>query len=104
MVPYLIPFWHQACEESGWTRVVEDNAPRLQGYAKAYLVQNGIDYIPCLPQSPDLNLIEALWAEIEKELGQIHERASDEKTLITMLQIAWRNIMAERQLQLIRSM
>ena len=104
MMPYLIPFWHQACEEYGWTTVVEDNAPGHQGLAKAYRVQNGIDYIPWPPQSPDLNLIEALWAEMETELGQIHQRASDVETLITMLQIAWRNITAERKLQLIRSM
>ena len=63
-----------------------------------------MDNIAWPPQSPDLNLIEALWADMETELGQIHERAADEDTLITLLHVVWRGITAERQLQLIRSM
>jgi len=27
MEPYLVPFWHQCCEEYGWTKVIEDSAP-----------------------------------------------------------------------------
>jgi len=104
MIPYLVPFWHQTCEEYGWTKVVEDNSPGHQGYAKSYWALNGIDYIPWPPQSPDLNLIEAFWAEIETELGQIYEWALDEDTLIMMLRVAWADITPERHLQLIRSM
>jgi len=104
MMPYLVPFWHQACEQYGWTKIVEDNAPGHQALAKSYRTQNGMDNIPWPPQSPDLNLIEALWADMETELGQIHERASDVGTLIAMLQVVWRGITPERQLQLIRSM
>jgi len=46
MILYLVPLWHQTCEEYGWTRVVEDNAPGHQGYAKFYRVLNGMDNIP----------------------------------------------------------
>jgi len=68
--------------------VVEDNAPRHQGYAKSYRVLNGMDNIQWHPQSPDLNLIEALWGEIESELGQIYGQALDEVVLIAMLWVA----------------
>ncbi|KAG0134524.1 hypothetical protein HOY82DRAFT_460650, partial [Tuber indicum] len=56
------------------------------------------------PQSPDLNLIEALWAEIETELGQIHERAEDLDTLILMIKAAWRSITTQSLLNLVHSM
>jgi len=39
-------------------------------------------------QSPDLKLIEALWREMESELGQIYERALEEDVLIAILQVA----------------
>jgi len=60
-------------------------------------------YIPWPPQSPDLNLIEALWADMETGLGQIHERAPDRETLVVMLQAAWNSIAPERLSQLIAS-
>ncbi|KAG0132647.1 hypothetical protein HOY82DRAFT_461135, partial [Tuber indicum] len=56
------------------------------------------------PQSPDLNLIEALWAEIETELGQIHERVEDLDTLILMIKAAWRSITTQSLLNLVQSM
>ncbi|KAG0127761.1 hypothetical protein HOY82DRAFT_460568, partial [Tuber indicum] len=56
------------------------------------------------PQSPDLNLIEALWSDLETELGQIYERAEDVDTLILMVQAAWRTITPERLSKLIATM
>jgi hypothetical protein len=44
--PYSIPFCHQACEECGWARVVEDNAPGYQKWAKVCRELNRIDSIP----------------------------------------------------------
>ena len=63
-----------------------------------------MDTIPWPPQSPDLNLIEALWADIEVELGQVYERATNTEDLILMLNTAWGNIAPERLLNLIDSM
>ncbi|KAG0127817.1 transposable element Tc1 transposase, partial [Tuber indicum] len=56
------------------------------------------------PQSPDLNLIEALWGDIETELGQIFQRAADPNTLAIMIKTAWRSIIPERLSNLIDSM
>ena len=102
--PLLIPFWHQTCETYGWTRVVEDGAPGHQKYAIRCRRLNDVDTIPWPPQSPDLNLIEALWADIEVELGQAYERATNTEDLILMLNTAWGNIAPERLLNLIDSM
>ena len=100
----MIPFWQEACEEYGWARVVEDNAPGHKKFAIASRIRNGVDSIDWPPQSPDLNLIEALWADMEIELGQIHERAEDVDTLVLMLQAAWESIAPEKLSNLIASM
>ncbi|KAG0125533.1 hypothetical protein HOY82DRAFT_492814, partial [Tuber indicum] len=63
-----------------------------------------LDSIPWPPQSPDLNLIEALWADMEMELGQVYERARNTDDLILMLHAAWRSIMPDRLLTLVDSM
>lgn len=86
----MISFWHEACEEYGWAWVVEDNAPGHKKFAVVSRIRNGVDSIlvDWPPHSPDLNLIEVLWADMETELGQIHERAEDVDTLVLMLQTA----------------
>ena len=68
-IPHLVPLWHRCCEEFGWAVVVEDGAPGHKGHAKRYRELNGMDVPPWPAQSPDLKLIEALWGDMEVELG-----------------------------------
>ena len=100
----MIPFWQEACEEYGWARVVENNAPWHKKFAIASRIRNGVDSIDWPPQTLDLNLIEAPWANMEIELGQIDERAEDVDTLVLMLQAAWKSIAQEKLSNLIASM
>ncbi|RPB06564.1 transposable element Tc3 transposase, partial [Morchella conica CCBAS932] len=66
---------------------------------------NNIDSIDWLPQSPDLNLIEALWAHMETELGETFGRISDLKTLKDVLKSTWDNTITRDMLDnLIKSM
>lgn len=102
--PELIPFWHKTCEEYGWTQVVEDGAPGHKGFSKACREINNLESLEWSPQSPDLNLIEALWADMETELGETFGRVSDLDTLKIILKNAWDNIGADRLDSLIRSM
>ncbi|KAI5847677.1 transposable element Tc1 transposase, partial [Morchella snyderi] len=56
------------------------------------------------PQSPDLNLIEALWADMETELGEAVGRVNDIEVLKIMLRNAWNSIPVDKLDSLIRSM
>jgi hypothetical protein len=104
MEPYLVPFWHRCCEEYGWTKAVEDGAPGHKGYSIQYRELNEVDSVEWPAQSPDLNLIEALWGDIEAELGEIWGRVADIGVLEACVTAAWNSIPEERLDSLIRSM
>ena len=56
-------------------------------------------------QSPDLNLIEALWMDPEAELGETWGRVGDIPILQRVLNTVWRNGIPTEQLEnLIHSM
>lgn len=102
--PHLIPFWHKMCEEYGWAVVVEDGGPGHKGYSKACRALNNMDVLEWPPQSPDLNLIEALWGDIAQELGHTYGRISGKDTLLNLARMEWLNIGAARLRSLISSM
>ena len=84
MEPHLVPFWHRCCEEYGWARIVEDRAPGHKKHAISYRELNEMDVVQWPAQSPDLNLIEALWMDMETKLGETWGRVGDVQTLVTV--------------------
>lgn len=97
MEPHLVPFWHECCEKYGWVGVVEDGAPGHKGFANQYRRLNEMEQIRWPAQSPDLNLIKALWMDMEAELAETWGRVGDIPTLETVLNTVWHNgIPAER--------
>lgn len=104
MEPQLVPFWHKACEEYGWVGIVEDGAPGHKGAARRYRELNEMESIKWPAQSPDLNLIEALWLDMESELGETWGRIADIPALERALNLVWQGIPSERLMGLIDSM
>lgn len=104
MEPHLVPFWHQCCEEYGWARIVEDGAPGHKKHAIIYRELNEMDVVEWPAQSPDLNLIEALWMDMETELGETWGRVGDVETLQDVLRLVWEKIPKERLSSLVQSM
>jgi len=84
--------------------VVEDGAPGHKKYAIQYRNLNGIETIRWPAQSPDLNLIEALWLDMENELGETWGRIGDMGTLEVALNTVWRAIPPEWLESLIQGM
>ncbi|KAI5788548.1 hypothetical protein DFH27DRAFT_486692 [Peziza echinospora] len=102
--PLLIPLWHECCEYYGWVKVVEDGAPGHKGFSKACREQNGVDSLEWVPQSPDLNLIEALLGDIEVELGERYGRIRDLEEVKQRVHEIWQEIGRDRLLSLVKSM
>jgi hypothetical protein len=69
MEPHLILFWHQCCKEYRWVKVVEDGTPGHKKIETQYWKLKELDTIQWSAQSLDLNLIEALWIDLETEMG-----------------------------------
>lgn len=69
--PHLVPFWHKCCEEYGWAKIVEDGVPGHRKHAIAYQQLNEMDMNDWPAQSPDHNLIEALWVDMETAGGDM---------------------------------
>jgi hypothetical protein len=83
---------------------MEDGAPGHKGFSKQYTIRNGMDSIQWPAQSPDLNPIEALWLDMENELGETWGSVADLGTLEVALNTVWQAIPTERLESLIQSM
>lgn len=63
-----------------------------------------MDFLEWPPQSPDLNLIEACWSDMEIELGPAYARCMTVEGLKEAMRDAWNNITPQRLEELIRGL
>ncbi|RPB04582.1 hypothetical protein L873DRAFT_1798869 [Choiromyces venosus 120613-1] len=66
--------------------------------------KNEVDILPCPPQSPDLNLIENIWGDMEAYLGRRYGRVASREELIRAMKEVWKAIHSGRFIDLCRSM
>lgn len=84
--------------------MVEDGSPGPKGIGNACQEINGFASLEWSVQSPDLNLIEALWADKKTELGESFGKVPYFEVLKVVLNNGWDNIGVDGLDSLIRSM
>jgi len=77
---------------------MEDGAPGHKGGSKICREMKSLEWVP---QSPNLNLIEALWGDIEVELGEKYGRISDINFVMKKVKEEWGYIPKSRLLSLV---
>ena len=83
----------------------QDNAkPHAVRVTMGYLEQNNINALPWLSKSPDLNLIEHLWDQLDKRVRQRQHPPQTLDQFRQMLQQEWRTIPRNNVRNLIESM
>ncbi|PIO62280.1 hypothetical protein TELCIR_16172 [Teladorsagia circumcincta] len=81
----------------------QDNDPKHKSkLLTKWFHDNNVPLLPWPSQSPDLNPIEHLWDELERQVKGLRARNEDEKFL--QLKAAWENIPQEKIDKLIESM
>jgi len=104
MHPNLVPFWHRCCAEYGYATVVEDGAPGHKGFSTRYRDLNQMETTRWPAQSPDLNLIENLWLDMENELGETWGHIGYMSTRERALNTVWNSIPNEWLIKLFQSL
>jgi transposase len=83
----------------------QDNAkPHSAKIAKEFIAKNRIRLMNWPPQSPDLNPIENLWAELKKSVRRKEKKPSNLKELDALVKEAWNEIPPEYCRRLVVSM
>lgn len=81
----------------------QDNDPKhTSRRAKAWFAENNIDVMVWPSQSPDLNPIENLWADVKKAVSL--KRPSNKEELWRVVEIAWKSIDIDTCKKLVNSM
>ena len=92
-------------EVSGGKILMEDGAPVHRSNApKKWREDNGVPKMDWPAQSPDLNPIENLWAQMKDAVQKRWTPSMTQETLVKVLLDAWENIDIERSNTLIESM
>jgi len=91
--PYLLPLLRQISSPES-LEVIEDGAPsHTSKFSRSYRLQHGIRRLSWPASSPDLNLIENIWALLKNSLRKgwrnPSNRPHNEQELIVAAQAAW---------------
>ena len=101
---YLLPFLDDLDNQENYF-FQEDNAPiHTARVVKGWKEENDINSIPWPAQSPDLNPIENLWDELERQVRAHIPLPKNRENLWEILQEEWSNIDSNKYQNLVDSM
>lgn len=102
---HLIPFLEEFEEENGEYLFQQDNATiHTSRQTQNFIEENAITLLPWPGQSPDLNPIEHLWDELERNIRSRKEKPKNIIELEKFLQESWSQISSEVYQKLVASM
>jgi transposase len=100
---HLLPFYNALNHEDYLFQ--DDNAPcHTARIVKEWKEENFINILPWPAQSPDLNPIENLWSELERNVRSHKPRPKNKNELIQVVRQEWNNINNNILVKLIESM
>lgn len=97
----LLPFAEEYMPEE-WIYQADNDPKHSARIVKTFLSDNNINVMKWPAQSPDLNLIEMLWIDVDKHVKE--QKPKNIEELYTIIQEAWNSIPASRCARLIESM
>lgn len=101
---YLLPFLDDLDDQENYL-FQEDNAPiHTARIVKSWKEENDVNSIPWPAQSPDLNPIENLWDELERQVRAHTPLPKNREDLWEILQEEWLNIDINKYQNLVDSM
>ncbi|CAK9802846.1 Transposable element Tc1 transposase [Anthophora quadrimaculata] len=98
---YLIPFTQENMPEH-WIFQADNDPKHTSQKAKRFLEEHNVNVMRWPSQSPDLNPIEHLWNDVDKEIQL--KKPSNLNNLYKIIENAWNNISIDRCIRLIDSM
>jgi hypothetical protein len=103
----FLPWYTETCSKESRTLLFqEDNATWHRSRETELSKKDmGIELFPCWPaQSPDLNPIENIWAEMERRLGKLTYKITTDEQLESELKRIWEQLKVEYTTALVHSM
>jgi hypothetical protein len=97
----LLPFANEKIA-ADWIFQADNDPKHTSRKAKIFLEDPGINSMKRPAQSPDLNPIEMMWIDVEKEIKKVKPKNLDD--LYAVIEQAWNKIPMERCIRLIESM
>lgn len=80
----------------------QDNDPKHTAkITKKFFIDNKIELLPWPSQSPDLNIIEHMWAEVKRRYGDY--QAKNKTELLEIIQRIWAELSGEYTQKLLKS-